>query len=432
MKILLGPVEIAGYYANLLKGFQKLGIYSDYLLKTPHPFNYEVNAYSDFLIRMWKRIGDIRANTPRTKLLKKIVVVFLDKFLGALIVFKVALHYDVLIFGFGQTYTDMQWELALYKMIGKKIIFMFHGSDSRPPYLDGAFCNEDIKVNYQKLYELVMHHKKRISRIEKYADFMINAIPQAHFHSKAFINWLLFGLPYDFKKDLTIVNVLADHEVVRILHSPSDERVKGTKEIIRVIDNLRAKGHSIELVLIKNMPNVEVLRELEKCDFIVDQLYSDTPMAGFAAEAAHFGKPDMFGGYFSEQIRDYYEEKDIPPSLFIHPTRIEEAIERLIIDVDYRLDLGRRAYEFVRSRWMPEQVAARYLRLIEGDIPKEWWCDPKDIRYLNGGGLPEWRAKEMVRGLVEHYGADALQLHDKPRLKKAFLEFASLDPKKIR
>ncbi|MCX5829558.1 MAG: hypothetical protein NTV58_16425 [Deltaproteobacteria bacterium] len=430
MKILLGPVEIAGYYTNLCKGFQRLGIHSDILLKTPNPFNYGINIYSSFVIRAWLKTASMRANTPKTKLLQKILLALLDSFLETCVVIKIALQYDVLIFGFGQTYTNRPWELAIYKILGKKIIFTFNGSDSRPPYLDGMYCNEDIEVSYQNLSAVVMHHKKLISRIEKYADFMINAIPQAHFHTKAYINWLMMGIPLDPGKHSTAVSSLADRGVVRILHSPSDERVKGTKIIIQVINSLRTKGHSIELVLIKNMPNVQVLQELEKCDFIIDQLYSDTPMAGFASEAAHFGKPAVIGGYFCDQIRDYYSEKDVPPSLFVHPDKIEEAIERLIIDVDYRLDLGKMAYEFVRSRWRPEHVAARYLQLINGDIPEEWWCDPKDIRYLHGM-LPEWRTREMVRGLVEHYGAEALQLDDKPCLEKAFLEFAGVAPEKI-
>ncbi len=431
MKILLGPVEIAGYYTNLCKGFRRLGIDSDILLKTPNPFNYGINIYSSFVIRAWLKTADMRANTPKRKLLQKILVALLDSFLETCVVIKVALQYDVLIFGFGQTYTNRSWELALYKMLGKKIIFTFNGSDSRPPYIDGMYCNEDIEVNYQNLHALAMHHKKLISHIEKYADFMINAIPQAHFHTKAYINWLIMGIPLDPRKNSTSVNSLTDHRVVRILHSPSDERIKGTKIIMQAINSLRAKGHSIELILIKNKPNVEVLKELEKCDFIIDQVYSDTPMSGFASEAAHFGKPSVIGGYFSDQIRDYYSEEDIPPSSYVHPNKIEEAIERLILDVDYRLDLGKRAYEFVRSRWMPAQVAARYLQLIKGDIPEEWWCDPKDTRYLHGF-LPEWRAKEMVHGLVEHYGAEALQLHDKPPLEKAFLEFAGLAPEKIK
>lgn len=430
MKILLGPVEIAGYYTNLCKGFQRLGLNSDILFKTSNPFNYGINIYSSFLIQAWLKTAYIRANTPKTKLLKKILVALLDNLLGMSVVIKVALQYDILIFGFGQTYTNRPWELALYKILGKKIIFTFHGSDSRPLYIDGLFCNEDIEVDYQNLHVLVMNQKKLISRIEKYADFIINAIPQAHFQTKAYINWLMIGLPLDPEKNSSKVNRLADHGVVRILHSPSDERIKGTKNIIHVINNLRAKGHAIELVLIKDMPNEVVLHELENCDFIIDQLYSDTPMAGFASEAAHFGKPAVIGGYFSNQIRDYYSEKDIPPSLYVHPEKIEEAIERLITDVDYRLNLGKRAHEFVRSRWMPEQVAGRYLQLIKGDIPDEWWCDPKDIRYLHGF-LPEWRTREMVRGLVEHYGAEALQLHDKPTLEKAFLQFAGLAPGRI-
>ena len=44
-------------------------------------------------------------------------------------------------------------------------------------------------------------------------------------------------------------------------------------------------------------PNSVVLEQLARCDFIIDQLYADFPMPGFATEAAWFGKPAVTAGY---------------------------------------------------------------------------------------------------------------------------------------
>jgi len=261
---------------------------------------------------------------------------------------------------------------------------------------------------------------------EKYADTCINSPTTAQFQEKPFINWFEIGLPKDVSGYPSYEVNSQSEQKIRILHSPSNPLAKGTPIILSAIDKLKGKGYPIELVKIEGMPNSKVLKELAQCDFVVDQLYSDTPMATFATEAAHFGKPAVVGGYFAPVMHSYIRKENIPPSLFVHPDEIEQAIEKLIVDVDYRQELGRQAQTFVRTRWAPEEVATRFLRLITGTIPGDWWFDPQDIRYVHGGGIPDAHARKIVRSLVERFGKAALQIDDKPKLEKEFLKFAGL------
>ena len=76
---------------------------------------------------------------------------------------------------------------------------------------------------------------------------------------------------------------------------------------------------------------------------------------------------------------------------------------------------------FFRSEGM---MAGRYLQLLSDDIPGQWWCDPADVRYLSGCGLPQGRSRRLVGLLLEHFGASALQVSDKPGLERALVEFA--------
>jgi len=169
------------------------------------------------------------------------------------------------------------------------------------------------------------------------------------------------------------------------------------------------------------MPNSTVLKNLQNCDFVVDQLYSDTPMAGFAAEAAFCGKPAIVGGYYTDED---LKMSNIPPSLHCHPEKVEQAIEQLIINLEFRLELGQKAKSFVENYWAPKKVAERYLRLINENIPDEWQCNPNKINYLYGGGLPDWKTKLIIRKMIEKYGIKSLQLSDKAYLEKQFKEFA--------
>lgn len=215
---------------------------------------------------------------------------------------------------------------------------------------------------------------------------------------------------------------------IRILHSPSHPQAKGTPRIRKAIESLQQKGHNIQLVEVIGQPNSVVLQELANCDFVVDQVYSDTPMAGFATEAAWFGKPAVVGGYGWDILKKHIPEELFPPSQICHPDKLEDAIEQLVTDEAYRLKLGDKARLFVQEKWSAQRVAEKYIRLIDGDIPEEWIINPKNIVYLHGGGVPEDKVREFTRNLILSKGATALQLAGRPELERAFVEFAGLDP----
>ena len=207
--------------------------------------------------------------------------------------------------------------------------------------------------------------------------------------------------------------------MLRILHSPSHTETKGSDIISDTINKLRSKGSSVELVTIINRPNREVIEEIARCDFVVDQLYSDTPMAGFASEAASMGKPVIVCGYLSDK-----EFLSPFPSYYCHPDDLTEAIQYLVANAEYRVALGCRAKKFFEVNWSTQAVAQRFMRIIRDDIPDDCWCDPCDINYVHGTGLPEALSRKAIASLIEKYGDAALQLDDKPKLKECFLEFA--------
>ena len=90
----------------------------------------------------------------------------------------------------------------------------------------------------------------------------------------------------------------------------------------------------------------------------------------------------------------------------------------------YRLALGTRACEFVRTHWSPSGVAARYVALIDGKVPESWSFDPRAVRYLHGTGMPESVARAAIGRLVDRFGIGALFLADKSELERAFVDFA--------
>ncbi|MBU1281933.1 MAG: hypothetical protein KJ989_14165 [Gammaproteobacteria bacterium] len=426
-RVFVGPVEIAGIADGIAQGLCDLGVDAQVLLSTAHRFEYG-NTTRIGLICLWQRIGQLRAKTSRDSFFLKIALVLLHRLLGVVVLLYAAIRFDAFIFIYGQTITNSRFELWLLRQMGRKIVFFGVGSDTRPPYVDGGLfpgIAEDDLPDPAILGRLARERKQRLRIQEFYADFWINAPASAQFHERRYINWSAIGVP----KKIVVPSSLEDRtsSVVRILHSPSNALAKGTPLILEAIERLRIKGYEIELILIQDMPNARVLEELARCDFIIDQLYSDAPMAGFSAEAAFFGKPAVIGGYFSNWIGSL-DSASVPPSLFVAPEEIQEAIERLISDAKLRLELGERAKLFVTERWNVRGVAARFLRLLNDDVPEDWWCEPGTVCYLEGSGLPLARAKRLVASLIEYGGVSALQLGDKPDFERAFCHFADYPP----
>lgn len=424
MKVFIGPVEICGIAQGLSKGFSELGVYSDVVLSEPHSFDYnEVSSVR--LYRFWSRLGLLRLNMSHSFLIVKVLSVLMHISISWVVLFFAILKYDAFIFILNKTITNSKIELFLLKLFKKKIIFICVGSDARPPYIAGSrFPSTDFNPDFSKALDLAIACKEKMALHERYANYMVNAASCAQYNQRPFINWYSMGVP----KSLPMMSTITERPNVklRILHCPSNPAAKGSPIILKTIERLKEKGHLIELVKIENMSNEVVLKELSGCDFIVDQLYSDSPMAVFATEAAHFGKPAVVGGYFANEISRYIADADMPPSLYVLPEEFESAVEKLILDKNYRLELGENAKTFVETRWATKDVAERYLRLLNDDVAKEWWCDPNKITYVLGAGMPEEQAKKVVRGMIENKGLESLQLSDKPRLERAFLKMAGL------
>jgi len=417
-KVFIGLTEIAGYCGNLKRGFHSIGIECTFINLSSHPFQYGGDDEPNILVKMcrWslKHVRNYNSKILKAPFFLLVNIVKVAIFVRALH------HYNVFIFVFGNSFFN-NFDLPIMKLLNKQIIFIYLGSDDRPPYIDGFL--KDItpimcKTRAQKI-------KSSIVAKEKYASSIIAHPASAHFHVKKCIKGLSIGLPLSAPthKESPQTEIKTKKSVV-ILHSPSDPTAKGSNLIRAAISELIQKGHSIDFVEITGKPHSEVIKELQDCDFVVDQVYSDTPMATFATEAAWFGKPAVVGGYYSKFIENEYAQKDIPPSIFCHPDELSTAIERLIVDEEYRLDLGTKAQKFVRTKWTPEQVAKRYLQVIEGAAPEEFTFDPNQIRYVQGGGMPESQSKEIIRNMIEQYSIESLCLSDKPELEQRFREYA--------
>lgn len=415
-RIYIGNKEIAGYFMHLKEGFSRIGIQADlWLLVGSHFYDVPTPRLAGINQKLFQFYYKNKKSHLLPITLPAIVgmaIIHTTIFLYSLI------RYDVFILNSQPFFNFI--ELAILRFFRKKIIVVFLGTESRPAYLSGnnihsKYTDADDSFRLKQCYQETKAQAKRIARIEKYADLIINHPPSALFHRKPFIAWLHIGFPNSFPSQLANTSPKFSR-VVKILHAPSNPLAKGSNTIQEIITKLWAEGLPIEYLKLENVPNHEVIKELRKCDIVVDELYSDIPIGGLGTEAAFACKPVINGGYYSELIHSDYPNAVIPPARFCNPEQISMTIRDMVINKETRKQSAQELNQFVVLNWNSEQVAKRFLQLIEGTYPSEWMYDPGKIEYFKGYGIEKNKLRSFVRQYVMRYGKDALFLNDKPNL----------------
>lgn len=434
-RIFLGIGEVAGYYTNLKKGLDELGVKSYFFSIDAHPFSYGNEEKKDNpYMRLMKFFLSRKISSKKNKsicehwwTLLLVMILFPLRFtllIWSLFWCDVFVFHGTSSFFHGTSSFFEMYDLPILKLFGKRIIWVFHGSDTRPSYINGSSISKDYGCSIEKCVRIAKKQKKWVKRIEHYADVIISHPPSSHFNEKKFVRYLTIGNPFcsDYNK-ITDDNIVERNEKLRIVHAPSFSEFKGSGIFRHIIKKMQKKGYSLEFIEIIGKPNSDVLKELANCDFVIDQLYSDTVMAGLATEAAYFGKPAVVGGYASIEDMGILPDAPVPPTEYHHPDEIETAIEKLITSHNYRIELGEKARGFVIKQWAPARVAERFLRIINDDYPEEWLYDPKDIRYVHGCGISEHNLKTLLERFLRHAGKEGFCLSDKPELEKKIIEF---------
>lgn len=422
-RVFLGLVEVSGHYRALKSGFDELGVPCTRVDLGGDPFLYGQSGQPWFaravcgcLVRR-KRLPSW--NLPARAFYKLVAGVLKL----ALLAWAIWRH-DIFIFSYRTTFFGYV-ELPLLRLLGRKIIYQYHGSDSRPPFMDGAVVPDGGQFDAALCVRQTRRQKRLVGIIDKYAHVVVDTPTQGLFHTRPFVNWLFVGLPASRVAGVPAARPVGiSRASVRILHCPSHPQAKGTPRIRQAVELLRQEGLPLEFVEVTGQPNSVVQAQLAQCDLVIDQLYADYAMPGLATEAAWMGKPVIICGYAVELWEKILPPELRPPTCYVHPDKLSDAIRQLATDAQYRKDLGRRAQQFVQERWHPAKIAQRYLDLAQGNVRAEWLCDPATIDYIHGCCVSESDLREMIRQVLEIGGPGALQLDDKPALRDKLIELA--------
>lgn len=414
--IFVGPDEVAGYYASLSQGLIRAGARVTFVDMSGHAFQYDrpddQPKWSNQLAKGLRRIRGGAAGRGAWRwwawaAARTVATPFV--FVWALV------RCDTFVFGFGRSLIGL-WDLPLLRLAGKRVVVSFSGSDVRPPYLGGKLLHSAGGLDPERLIRTSRKIKQRVRRIERWAGAVVVHAPTAQFLERPFARSLALGFPFEPPAELP--ERTAATSGIRLLHAPSSPAVKGTAVIRAAVEQLRTEGIDLTYVEITGRPHREVLEAIASTDLVVDQIYSDSPLAGLSTEAAGLGVPSLVAGYGLRSIAAREREAGALPEVIVcEPDELVDELRTALGDRERLQAIGADAQRFVLDRWNPEAVGQRYLEVVDGTWPPEGWVDPASIEDVGGCGASRDLIDRAVTAMVSAGGASSLQLDDKPALR---------------
>ena len=286
MRVFIGTVDIAGYQSSLAEGFAELGVDVVRVAYVRHPFGYVPPDRPGWMFRLIGYTAARRGAAATRGSASRHAWRVAQFPIRAILLAWVILRCDAVLLGYGSRVFS-RFDLPLLRLCRKPVVCSFHGSDSRPPYIDGFLSRPDARANH-----VLRQTKRTIRRIrwhERFATAIVSHAPSSQLHRRPFVPSFVMGSPTRQIANEPVPR-MGEPGPVRILHAPSNPDLKGTEVIRATIDRLVARGHKIDFIEIRGRPNSDVIAALWSSDLVVDQVYSDQPLASFAAEAASLGE----------------------------------------------------------------------------------------------------------------------------------------------
>lgn len=255
-------------------------------------------------------------------------------------------------------------EAPLLRVAGAKVVVMPYGSDVQDM---GLSANLNFKHAYSQQYKTALLRRRGVAARVDY--WSRNAD-----HIVAGCDWVDYMHVWD---TLMLAHFSIDTEKwkptgsprtassFKILHAPNHRHIKGTQHIIGAVEELRARGMDIELVLLERVSNKEIRTKMEEVDVVADQLIVGW-YAMFALEGMAMEKPVLC--YLRGDLKDLYITAGLVrpgeiPIVECRPDTVKETIERLYRNREELGDIGRRSRAFVERHHSLDAVGAVFDRI---------------------------------------------------------------------
>ena len=260
MKLLHTPVSVGQNLDLLISAEKKAGIESEAYIFNKHPFDHPKIKY---LGKPVKKVGPFNDLRPIHKLN----------------LYKRSKMYDILFFHYGRTILDWPY-LGLpaidYKLYRDKfVVSYFRGlADLAPLYFYKKFGATGFLL--EKIYNISGLMRTKVRRVAKASDLIFYSTPNLKEYLEYFAQDLIKDKPIIHLPVFLNVDkkskVKKTKKDILILHTPTNQKLKGTKYVREAIKKIKSDGLKIKYIEATNLSSQEVEILYAKCDIFIDQL----------------------------------------------------------------------------------------------------------------------------------------------------------------
>jgi len=334
LRILHAPINVAGQAGVISRGQRLLGFQSDILVFKQNYLNYEC---------------DINLNLDKKPFLLKVVSVWIN-FIHCLF------SYDVFHFHFGISLLPYNLDLPLYRLLAKKVVMQYWGSDVLQTDLARKYTLFDDET-FRKVYPKVNNEKKRrkLAWIARHVnqtivgDYSLSCYTPEAIVIRQAIN--LENLPFIGAKE--------NSKKIKIVHAPSNRDIKGTKYILEAIKRLKKEKYPIDFIMVERRTHKEAIEIYQKTDIVVDDVLQG-PYGILAMEAMSLGKPVLCR--IDPTFTKYYKNL---PIVNTSPNQIYANLKRLIEHPLLRKRLGEEGRKYIEKNHDFRKIAKQLIKIYE-------------------------------------------------------------------
>jgi hypothetical protein len=340
MRILHAARNIANQPADIVRALRALGHEAEVWEYDANPFGFEVDRTIPL---------DREAQDP---------AVFWQTFQEAIE------RFDILHFHFARSLFPNQWgglppfwDLPIYRILGKKVFFTFHGTDIRIRRIHeqvnpwSYYRSSDIEADDDRT-------EKVIEVCRTYANRMfVTSVDYLHFVPEAEV------MPRVIDLAAWPEQPPVQRDVPVVLHVPSRRGTKGTDRILAGLERLRAAGVPFEQRLLEGVPHDEAKQAIADADVIIDNvLTGDYEVVSIEAMAASRVAVANVG----ETARAAFPDA---PVWTLDPDTFDERMTTLLTDPERRRELAARGRAYVGRVHDAPVIARRLVDAYESDDP---------------------------------------------------------------
>lgn len=320
LRVLLAPLETAGVANALRNGLRRRGHEATVAVFAPHPFGIP----HDRLLNGYPRRAAAGLVAP--------------------------LRYDVLHFQFGTSLAELL-DAAWARAVRRPLVLMHYwGDDCRLPEVTRA-----LHPGRSRVYDAVPRDTRTTRRRLRMAGRFCHAALVSDLELLAHIR-PFFSKVYVVPTPVELPDAIGEPAPLEgtgpiVFHAPSNAAIKGTAEILAVLDAL-ASARPLRPRTVSGVPRDEVLAEVRRADIVVDQLNSETPGV-FAIEAMLLGRPVVLE-YRRELLAPFAQQT---PLVAATPQTLADRVAELCDDPQLRARLGQAGTAFASEVHAADRVA---------------------------------------------------------------------------